>query len=51
MMKKVEEYGDSLNNICPLRSDVIPKYIRIDTTTLVQLKKKEIKVIIQRKVT
>ena len=54
MMKKVEEHGESLNNICPLRSDVIPKYIRIDTTTLVHLlftkKKKEIKVIIQQKV-
>ena len=37
MMKKVEDYGESLNNICPLRSDVIPKYIRIDTTTLVHL--------------
>jgi transposase len=37
MMKKVESYGESANNICPLRSDIIPKYFRLDTTSLIHL--------------
>lgn len=37
IMKTVESYGESVNNVCPLRTDIIPKYIRIDTTTLVHL--------------
>ena len=37
MMKKVESYGESVNNICPLRSDIIPKYFRLDTTSLIHL--------------
>lgn len=37
IMKTVERYGESVNNVCPLRTDIIPKYIRFDTTTLVHL--------------
>ena len=37
MMKQIEEHGESILNACPLRSEVIPKYIRLDTTTLVKL--------------
>lgn len=37
MMKQVEEYEFSVNNVFPLRSDIIPKHIRLDTTTLVHL--------------
>lgn len=37
MMKRVESYGESVNNICPLRSDIIPKYFRLDTTSLIHL--------------
>jgi hypothetical protein len=37
IMKTVESYGESVNSVCPLRTDIIPKYIRIDTTTLVHL--------------
>lgn len=37
MMKEIELCGKSINNVCPLRSSVIPKYIRIDTTTLVHI--------------
>ena len=37
MMKFVESKGESIKNVFPLRSDIIPKYIRIDTTTLVHL--------------
>ena len=35
MMKIVESYNMTTNNMFPLRTDVIPKHIRIDTTTLV----------------
>ena len=37
MMKVVEEDGYKLNNVFPMRNDVIPKHIRIDTTILVHL--------------
>jgi len=37
MMKRVESYNESVNNICPLRSDIIPKYFRLDTTSLIHL--------------
>lgn len=37
MMTIVEEYGEGLNNVFPLRSDIAPKYIRIDTTSLIHL--------------
>jgi hypothetical protein len=35
MMKQIEIEEVSMNNPFPLRSDIIPKHIRIDTTTLV----------------
>jgi hypothetical protein len=28
---------ESINNVFPLRSEIMPKYIRLDTTTLVNL--------------
>ena len=37
MMKRVENDGESVNNVFPLRSEIAPKYIRLDTTTLVNL--------------
>lgn len=37
MMKIVENDEFSINNVFPLRSDIIPKHIRIDTTSLVHL--------------
>ena len=37
MMKEVEEHKYSINNVFPLRSDIQPKHIRLDTTTLVHL--------------
>lgn len=37
MMQTVEELGEKVHNVCPLRSEIIPKHIRIDTTSLVQL--------------
>ena len=37
MMKFIENKNESIKNVFPLRSDIIPKYIRIDTTTLVHL--------------
>ena len=37
MMKQVENDGESVNNVFPLRSKIAPKYIRLDTTTLVNL--------------
>jgi hypothetical protein len=35
MMKIVEKEGITINNPFPLRTNIIPKHIRIDTTTLV----------------
>lgn len=37
MMKQVENEEQKLNNVFPLRSEIIPKYIRLDTTTLIHL--------------
>ena len=37
MMKHVESTGASVFNVFPLRTDIVPKYIRIDTTTVVHL--------------
>ncbi len=37
MMKQVENDDESINNVFPLRSEITPKYIRLDTTTLVNL--------------
>lgn len=37
MMKVIEEDGVKMNNVLPLRNDIIPKHIRLDTTTLVHL--------------
>ena len=37
MMKQVEKNEYSINNVFPLRTDIIQKHIRIDTTTLVHL--------------
>jgi hypothetical protein len=37
MMKRIENEEESVNNIFPLRSEIAPKYIRLDTTTLVNL--------------
>jgi hypothetical protein len=37
MMKEIEKEGLFINNVFPLRSDIIVKHIPIDTTTLVHL--------------
>ena len=37
MMKYIEQEGISINNVFPLRSDIIPKHITIDSTTIVNL--------------
>jgi transposase len=37
MMKRIENEGNSILNVFPLRSEICPKHIRIDTTTLVHL--------------
>jgi transposase len=37
MMKIIEQNGEHMNNLFPLRTDIIPKYIRIDTTSLMHL--------------
>ena len=37
MMKEVEKRECFVNNVFPLRTDIIPKHIRLDTTTLVHL--------------
>ena len=37
MMKQIENEGNSILNVFPLRNDIISKYIRVDTTTLVHL--------------
>jgi len=37
MMRWVEAQNKIIYNVFPLRTDIIPKYIRLDTTTLVQL--------------
>ena len=37
MMKFVENQGQTVYNVFPLRSDIIPKYICFDTTSLIKL--------------
>ena len=37
MMKYVERAGASVFNVFPLRTNIAPKYIRIDTTTIINL--------------
>jgi hypothetical protein len=37
MMKQVEKEDQTISNVFPMRSEVIPKHIRLDTTTLVHL--------------
>lgn len=37
MMRWVEAQGQTIYNVFPLRTDIVPKYIRLDTTTVVQL--------------
>jgi hypothetical protein len=37
IMKQIEKEEYSINNVFPLRSEITPKYIRIDTTTLINL--------------
>ena len=37
MMKEVEKEKTSVYNVFPLRKEIIPKHIRLDTTTLVHL--------------
>lgn len=37
MMRWVDAQGETIYNVFPLRTDIIPKYIRLDTTTIVQL--------------
>jgi hypothetical protein len=37
MLKYIESQSASIINLSPLRSSIIPKYIKIDTTTLVNL--------------
>jgi hypothetical protein len=37
MMKQVETEEQTISNVFPMRSEIIPKHIRLDTTTLVHL--------------
>jgi hypothetical protein len=37
MMKHVEASSETIQNVFPLRSSILPHYIRLDTTTLVNL--------------
>ena len=37
MLRYIESHGASIINLFPLRSSIIPKYIKIDTTSLVHL--------------
>lgn len=37
MMKQIEMSGETVLNVFPLRSSILPHYIRLDTTTLVHL--------------
>jgi hypothetical protein len=37
MMKYIENEGFTIKNIFPLRNEIIPKYIRFDTATLINL--------------
>ena len=37
MMKEIEKQNEKINNVFPLRNEICPKHVRIDTTTLVHL--------------
>ena len=37
MLKEVEKNECSVSNVFPMRTGIIPKHIRLDTTTLVHL--------------
>mmetsp|Transcript_1262 Transcript_1262/g.1863 ORF Transcript_1262/g.1863 Transcript_1262/m.1863 type:complete len:454 (+) Transcript_1262:513-1874(+) len=37
MMKYVESTGNTIYNVCPLRTNIVPKYIPIDTVAVVRL--------------
>jgi hypothetical protein len=37
MMNELETQGYRINSVCPLRTDIVPKHIRIDTTSLVHI--------------
>ena len=37
MMNQIELQGEPISNVFPMRTDIIPKHVRIDTTTLVQI--------------
>jgi len=37
MMKQVEKEDQTISNVFPMRNEIIPKHIRLDTTTLVHL--------------
>lgn len=37
IMKEIEKEDFSINNVFPMRNEIIPKHIRLDTTTLVHL--------------
>lgn len=37
MMKQIEKQQIKIKNVFPMRNDIIPKHIRLDTTTLVML--------------
>ena len=37
MMKRVEKEDEAVYNVFPMRNEIIPKHIKLDTTTLVHL--------------
>jgi len=37
MMNRIEKHGHGLYNLFPMRTEIIPKHIRIDTATLIRL--------------
>ena len=37
MMKEIEKQNEKINNVFPLRTEVQPKHIRLDTTTIIHL--------------
>jgi hypothetical protein len=37
MMRELESQDLKLNIVCPLRSDIVPKHVKIDTTSLVHI--------------
>jgi hypothetical protein len=37
MMKEIEKRGCTINNVFPLRSEIVPKHFRLDTASLIDL--------------